>query len=144
MSAIDRLRANLGAQTVAAQDMDALLTRERERIGARDWPGVQGIAAEKIAVAARLQNLMRELLALTSDAPGTRLSALGLQNEWTALLDAARHLLGANRESRVLLDRHRARAGAALQVLNRGDSKPTYGRHGVTGFGGLRQKIAAA
>ncbi|MGQ0621257.1 MAG: flagellar export chaperone FlgN [Panacagrimonas sp.] len=144
VSATDRLRANLAAQTVATQDMDALLFREREGIGASDWPAVQGVAAEKLTVAARLQNLMRELLFLTADAPGTRLNALGLKNEWAALLDAARRLQGVNRESRVLLDRHRARAGAALQVLNRGDSTPTYGRHGTAGFGGLRQKIASA
>lgn len=144
MNPVDRLRTNLAAQTVAAQEMDALLTRERERIGARDWPAVQGIASEKSAVATRLQNLMRELLAATGDAPGTRLAALGLKDEWDALLDRARRLQDANRESRVLLDRHHARASAALQMLNRGTVTPTYSRHGMARFGGLRQKLAAA
>lgn len=140
----DRLRANLAAQTAAAQDMDALLTRERERIAARDWLAVQTLAAEKVAAASKLHHLMRELLALTTDAPGSHLAALGLNREWDTLLAQARRLQTANRESRVLLDRHHARASAALQMLNRGTSPSTYGRNGMAGLGGLRQTLAAA
>lgn len=144
LTPLDRLRTNLAAQTAAAEEMERLLEREHERIGSRDWPAVQGLSADKNQLAQRLQSLMRELLALTGDAPGARMAAMGLTAEWTALMERARRLQSSNRESRVLLDRHHARASAALQVLNRGNAAPTYGRYGMAGFGGLRQKLAAA
>lgn len=144
LTPLDRLRSNLAAQSAAAEEMERLLDREHERIAARDWPAVQTLAAEKNQLAQRLQSLMRDLLALTGDAPGERVNALGLRLEWDALMERARRLQSSNRESRVLLDRHHARASAALQVLNRGNAAPTYGRYGMAGFGGLRQKLAAA
>lgn len=144
MNPQERLRANLAAQALAAREMETLLGREHERIAARDWPEVQSLASEKGTAANRLQNLMRELLALTGEAPGPRLAALGLKPDWDRLLDQARRLQAANRESRVLLDRQHARASTALQLLNRGGAPTTYGRHGMAAFGGLRQRLSAA
>lgn len=140
-----RLRAALDALTPLADELGGLLARERERLVARDWEAVLRLADEKDRLVQRLQSQSRELENACGGRPAEQaFAAAGLAEAHAVLRDHAARLQHANRESRALLDHHRARVDTALRLMNRNDAVGLYGRDGYAGASRPGQRIASA
>ena len=140
-----RLRAALDALTPLADELGTLLAAERERLVARDWEAVLRLADDKDRLVQRLQVQTRELeQACEGRSPEEAFAAAGLAAPHAALREHAARLQHANRESRALLDHHRARVDTALRMMNRNDATGLYGRDGYAGAPRPGQRIASA
>ncbi|WP_420465840.1 flagellar export chaperone FlgN [Panacagrimonas sp.] len=145
MSTADTVRRNLDAQYALAEELDALLLQERERVQARDWPAVLAISRDKVTRVQRLQKLATDLqLQAAGNALPAWLRSLDLDAELDRLALLAARLQRSNRESRSLLDHHQARVGAALKLLQRSQGPGLYGRHGQASTGRISRVLAAA
>lgn len=142
---VTRLRAALDALSPLADELGTLLAAERERLVARDWEVVLRLADDKDALVQRLQTRTRELeQACEGRTPEEAFAAAGLSDAHASLRERAARLQHANRESRALLDNHRARVDTALRLMNRNDATGLYGRDGYAGTGNTRQRLASA
>lgn len=140
-----RLSAALAALVPLADELGALLATERERLIARDWEAVLRLADDKDRLVQRLQAQTRELeQACEGRSPEEAFTAAGLGEAHAALREHASRLQHANRESRALLDHHRARVDTALRLMNRNDATGLYGRDGYAGASRPGQRIASA
>ena len=140
-----RLRAALDAITPLADELGVLLGAERERLVARDWEAVLRLADDKDRLVQQLQARTRELeLACAGRSPEAAFTAAGLSDAHAQLREHAARLQHANRESRALLDHHRARVDTALRLMNRHDTAGLYGRDGYAGSSRPGQRLASA
>lgn len=140
-----RLRAALDALTPLADELGGLLATERACLVARDWEAVLRLADDKDRLVQRLQAQTRELeQACEGRTPEQAFTAAGLGDAHAALRAHAARLQHANRESRALLDHHRARVDTALRLMNRNDATGLYGRDGYAGAIRAGQRIASA
>lgn len=143
--ATTRLRAALDALSPLADELGGLLASERERLVARDWEAVLRLADDKDRLVQRLQQRTHELVqACEGRPPEEAFARAGLGEAHAALREHAARLQHANRESRALLDHHRARVDTALRLMNRHDSTGLYGRDGYAGSSRPGQRIASA
>lgn len=139
------LGALLDTLTALTTELEALLAAERERLIARDWDAVLNLSTAKESLVQRLQAQARELEAVCGgQPPGDTLARAGLSVAYAELRDRSARLQRANRESRALLDHHRARVDTALRLMNRGDAIGLYGRDGYAGAGSSSRRLASA